>query len=182
MGHDVGERLLRLRERYGLSQRALARQAGVANATISQIESGKLNPTVSMLKKVLDGVPIKLSEFFADPDEPPGQIFYRQEELTEITEGGVSYRQVGANLAHRQIQLLKERYEPGIGTGRHELIHEGEECGMIISGRLEVIVDGRSMLLKPGDAYYFSSNRPHQFRNPGPEPCELISACTPPSF
>ena len=89
---------------------------------------------------------------------------------------------VGANLANRQIQLLKERYEPGTGTGRHELVHEGEECGMIIAGRLEVIVDGRSMLLRPGDAYYFSSTRPHQFRNPGPEPCELISACTPPSF
>ena len=61
MNHDVGHRLRRLRERLGLSQRALARQAGVANATISQIESGKLNPTVSMLKKVLDGVPIRLT-------------------------------------------------------------------------------------------------------------------------
>ena len=182
MNHDVGLRLRRLRERLGLSQRALARQAGVANATISQIESGKLNPTVSMLKKVLDGVPISLSEFFADPEEQPEQVFYREDELTEITEGGVSYRQVGASLAHRQIQLLKERYEPGVGTGRHALVHEGEECGIIIAGRLEVIVDGRSMVLRPGDAYYFSSNRPHQFRNPGPGPCELISACTPPSF
>lgn len=182
MNNDVGERLQRLRERHGLSQRALARQAGVANATISQIEAGKLNPTVSMLKKVLDGVPVKLSEFFADANEAPGQIFYRADELTEITEGGVSFHQVGANLARRQIQFLKERYESGTGTGRHLLVHEGEECGIIIAGRLEVTVDGQTTLLKAGDAYYFSSERPHQFRNPGPEPCELISACTPPSF
>ena len=47
---------------------------------------------------------------------------------------------------------------------------------------VQVIVDGRSSVLHPGDAYYFSSRLPHQFRNPGPEPCELISACTPPSF
>ena len=53
----------------GLSQRQLARQSGVANATISQIEAGKLNPTVSMLKKVLDGFPITLSEFFSDEPE-----------------------------------------------------------------------------------------------------------------
>ncbi|MEZ5897751.1 MAG: helix-turn-helix transcriptional regulator [Parvularculaceae bacterium] len=32
----------------------------VPNATISQIESAKLNPTVSMLKKILDGVPMSL--------------------------------------------------------------------------------------------------------------------------
>ena len=182
MSNDVGERLRRLREQSGLSQRALARESGVANATISQIESGKLNPTVSMLKKVLDGVPIKLSEFFADPDDRPGQIFFRASELTEITEGGVSFCQVGGNLANRQIQLLKERYEPGTSTGRHALVHEGEECGIIVAGRLEVTVDEQTATLRPGDAYYFASNRPHQFRNPGPEPCELISACTPPSF
>jgi transcriptional regulator with XRE-family HTH domain len=182
MGNEVGQRLRRLRERSGLSQRALARQSGVANATISQIESGKLNPTVSMLKKVLDGVPVKLSEFFADSDDRPEQIFFRAGELTEITEGGVSFCQVGGNLANRQIQLLRERYEPGTSTGRHALVHEGEECGIIVKGRLEVVVDGHSATLRPGDAYYFQSSRPHQFRNPGPEPCELISACTPPSF
>ncbi len=182
MENEIGCRLQRLRERSGLSQRALARQAGVANATISQIESGKLNPTVSMLKKVLDGVPIRLSEFFADGDDEPGQIFYRAADLTEITDGGVSYRQVGANLANRQIQFLKECYAPGTSTGRHALVHEGEECGLIISGRLEVTVDEQSTVLRPGDAYYFASSRPHQFRNPGPDPCELISACTPPSF
>ena len=54
--------------RKTLSQRQLARQSGVANATISQIEAGKLNPTVSMLKKVLDGIPISLGEFFGEPD------------------------------------------------------------------------------------------------------------------
>jgi transcriptional regulator with XRE-family HTH domain len=182
MDTEIGTRLKRLREQRGLSQRALARQAGVANATISQIESGKLNPTVSMLKKVLDGVPVKLSEFFADGDERPDRVIFRAGELTEITEGGVSYRQVGANLAGRQIQFLRERYAPGTDTGRHALVHDGEECGMIISGRLQVVVDGRSSVLHPGDAYYFSSRRPHQFRNPGPEPCEVISACTPPSF
>ncbi|MCG8369488.1 MAG: cupin domain-containing protein, partial [Proteobacteria bacterium] len=37
-------------------------------------------------------------------------------------------------------------------------------------------------VLRKGDAYYFKSTRPHQFRNPGAVPCELISACTPPSF
>jgi len=37
-------------------------------------------------------------------------------------------------------------------------------------------------VLGPGDAYYFDSREPHRFRNAGDTPCELISACTPPSF
>jgi len=37
-------------------------------------------------------------------------------------------------------------------------------------------------LLEKGDAYYFSSKTPHRFRNPGPDVCEIVSACTPPTF
>ena len=135
-----------------------------------------------MLKKVLDGFPLSLGEFFADDLEAPDRIFFRADELTEIAEGGVSFRQVGANLRNRSIQLIRECYQGGAGTGRHAMTHEGEECGIILSGRLEVTVAGQQAVLRPGDAYYFRSSQPHQFRNPGAESCELISACTPPSF
>jgi transcriptional regulator with XRE-family HTH domain len=182
MEQEIGERLRRERERRGLSQRQLARRAGVANASISQIEAGKLNPTVSMLKKVLDGVPLSLAEFFGDADEQPDRVFFRAAELAEIADGGVTYRQVGGDLSRRSIQLLKERYEPGAGTGRHALSHEGEECGLVLSGRLLVTVGEQQALLGPGDAYYFRSDTPHAFRNSGSDPCELVSACTPPTF
>jgi transcriptional regulator with XRE-family HTH domain len=179
---EIGRRLKHIRVRSGLSQRKLARQSGVANATISQIEAGKLNPTVSMLKKVLDGVPMGLGAFFADEFEPERRLFYRAGELTEIADGGVSYLQVGANLLDRSIQLLKESYQPGAGTGKHAITHEGEECGIVLAGRLEVTVAEESAVLRAGDAYYFRSSQPHSFRNPGSEPCEVITACTPPSF
>ncbi len=182
MEMETGIRLREIRTHLGMSQRQLARQAGVANATISQIEAGKLNPTVSMLKKVLDGIPISLAEFFGDEFEPKERIFFHADELTEIAEGGVSYRQVGANLHDREIQFLRECYQPGAGTGRHEITHEGEECGIVLKGRLKVTVGDESRVLKAGDAYYFKSNQPHHFHNPGNVPCELISACTPPSF
>ena len=49
-------------------------------------------------------------------------------------------------------------------------------------GRLEVTVDDERRILDPGDAYYFESRRPHRFRCVGGKPCEVISACTPPTF
>lgn len=182
MENDIGLRLKNIRVQKQLSQRQLARQSGVANATISQIEAGKLNPTVSMLKKVLDGFPISLGEFFGDEFELRDRVFFRAGELTEIADGGVSFRQVGANLGNCAIQLIQECYQPGSGTGKHAITHEGEECGIILSGRLEVTVGDETAILRKGDAYYFKSHQPHQFRNPGNEPCELISACTPPTF
>lgn len=182
MDQQTGARLKAIRTRLGLSQRQLARVSGVANATISQIEAGRLNPTVSMLKKVLDGIPISLSEFFADDSDSADRIFFRSDELTEIADGGVSFLQVGANLSDKSVQLIKECYQPGAGTGRHAITHEGEECGIILAGRLQVSVGEQTAILRAGDAYYFKSNQPHNFHNPGNEPCELISACSPPSF
>ena len=69
-----------------------------------------------------------------------------------------------------------------LDTGRVPLVHDGEEGGIVISGRLEVTVDGERRILGPGDAYYFESRRPHRFRCIGNKPCEVISACTPPTF
>lgn len=182
MQQEIGQRLKHIRMRLGMSQRQLARVSGVANATISQIEAGRLNPTVSMLKKVLDGFPISMSDFFADDSEAADRIFFRADELTEIADGGVSFLQVGANLHNKTLQLIKECYQPGAGTGKHAMTHEGEECGIVLKGRLQVTVGDQSAILRAGDAYYFKSNQPHTFSNPGNEPCELISACSPPSF
>ncbi|GJD91708.1 MULTISPECIES: cupin domain-containing protein [Methylobacterium] len=182
MSVDVGERLRFVRLRHGLSQRALAKRAGVTNSTISLIESNRVNPSVGALKRILDGVPIGLADFFAVEPERERKAFYATEELTEIGKGKISYRQVGETLFGRQLQILKERYEVGADTGRIPLSHEGEEGGIVLSGRLEVTVGDERRILGPGDAYAFDSRRPHRFRCIGPVPCEVVSACTPPSF
>ncbi|NTS33743.1 cupin domain-containing protein [Phyllobacterium sp. BT25] len=182
MSIDLGGRLRFLRERQGLSQRELAKRAGVTNSTISLIESNQTNPSVGALKRILDGIPIGLAEFFALEPDRRQKVFYEAGDLVEIGKGNISYRQIGENLFGRMLQILKERYEPGGDTGKIPLVHEGEEGGIVISGRLEVTVDDERRILGPGDAYYFESRRPHRFRCVGPNPCEVVSACTPPTF
>ena len=109
-------------------------------------------------------------------------MFYREDELTEIGKKPISYLQIGDNLFGRSLQILKERYEPRSDTGRVPLVHDGEEGGIVLSGKLEVTVDDERRILGAGDAYYFESRRPHRFRCVGNKPCEVISACTPPTF
>jgi len=179
---DIGDRLRFVRTQRNLSQRLLAKRAGVTNSAISLIESNQVNPSVGALKRILDGIPMGLADFFALVPKEGSSAFYRADELTEIGKGGISYRQVGSHLNGNALQILKETYQPGADTGRIPLTHEGEEGGIVISGRLEVRVDGERRILGPGDAYSFESRRPHRFRCIGPEPCEVISACTPPSF
>ncbi len=181
MDHEVGTRLRQVREASALSQRALAKNSGISNATISLIESDKLNPSVAVLKRILDGIPMHLSAFFADEPGDPAPVVYRSVDLVEIAGGKVSFRQVGERVAGRSIQILHERYEPGADTGKLALRHTGQEGGVVIRGHLELTVDSERYVLGPGDAYYFDSTRPHHFRNVGAVCCEIVSACSPPS-
>lgn len=179
---DMGLRLREIRERFGLSQRALAARADVTNGMISLVEKNRSSPSVATLKKILDVFPMSLAEFFAvgQPEQPA--IFFRAEELVEIGGGAISYRQVGASLQGKALQLLHERLQPGADTGAAMLRHDGEEGGVVVRGEVELTVGMATRVLRAGDAYAFKSSVPHRFRNLGGEVCELVSACTPPSF
>ena len=178
---DVSVRLRNLRLSRKMSQRLLARRSGISNATVSLIESGKMNPSVAVLKSILDGLKMDLAAFFAEETSDPEPLVYRSQELLEIGRGKISFRQVGRSIEGRSIQILHERYAPGADTGKVSLHHVGEEGGVVIRGELELIVDGERHVLGPGDAYYFHSPRPHRVRNIGTEECEVVSACSPPS-
>lgn len=179
---DVGARLRELRVREGLSQRALAKRAGVSNATVSMVEGNRISPSVSGLRQILSGIPLSLSEFFAETKSDQEQVVFRAGELKEIAGGPISFRQVGGNLDGRSLQMLHERYRPGAESGKAMLSHQGEEAGLIIRGRMLLEVAGARYELSAGDAYFFDSRKPHSFKNIGEGELELVSACTPPTF
>ncbi|MGH6931837.1 MAG: cupin domain-containing protein [Dongiaceae bacterium] len=181
-GFNVGQRLRAIREMHGLSQRELAKRAGVSNASISLIEQNRSSPSVGSLKKVLDGLPMSLADFFGGQAATRPQVFFGPAELVELGSGRISYRQVGRNLSPKGVQILHERYAPGSDTGENMLRHESEEGGVIVSGELEVTVGDQRRVLTAGDSYYFDSRKPHRVRNIGLEECVVVSACTPPSF
>jgi transcriptional regulator with XRE-family HTH domain len=180
MSIDVGAKLRSVRVAFGLSQRALARRAGVTNGLISLIEQNRVSPSVSSLKTVLDGVPMSLAEFFTLDEASAPQMFFGAEELVEVGAEPVSRRLVAAQRSGRQLSILHERYAQGAVTGDEMLAHRGEEGGVVIRGRIELTIGGSSRVLGPGDAYYFASQLPHRFRNVGREVCEIVSCVTPP--
>ena len=182
---DIGQRLKEIRIQRGLSQRELATRAGLTNGTISLIETDKTSPSVASLKSLLDAIPISMAEFFGSLEEADTpKIFFRADELTQVAPEGpgqVSLRQLG-NARKHTLQVLHETYPPGADTGPEFLAHEGEEAGIITRGQIELTVGDAKEVLGCGDGYIFDSRLPHRFRNIGNEPCEIVSALTPPVF
>lgn len=181
---DVGARLQAVRKAKGLSQRELAKRVGVTNSTISLIEQNRVSPSVGSLKKVLEGIPMSLAEFFTlelDVVEPEA-VFYQAETQPDLGSDGIRYHLIGAGRMGRQMEILREILPPGSDTGEDLLTHDGEEGGVVVQGRLELTVGGETRTLEPGDGYYFESRKPHRFRSIGDDDLIIVSANTPPTF
>lgn len=179
---NVGEQLRAVRTAFGLSQRELAKRAGVTNGMISLIEQGRTSPSVGSLQKILAAFPMTMAEFFTRDVQTAEQVVYRAGELPDVGTGQIRYCLVAASRRERRMTMLSEVYEPGTDTGEDLLTHAGEEGGVVVEGELELTVAGQAWVLGPGDAYYFDSRLPHRFRNTGTGPARVISANTPPTI
>ena len=188
MDFDVGNRLSDVRKKVGLSQRALASRANVPHSQIAMIERNHSSPSVASLRKILTGIPMTLTQFFETPDHGQAKPVFRADELSDLTSpllrrgskaSPIVLRQVGDAIGHN-LQILHERYAPGSDTGPTMLEHEAQEGGIVVSGEIELTIDGNLYRLEAGDAYLFDSRLPHRFRNRGEVEAVVISACTPP--
>ena len=61
---EIGKQLRAVRTAFGLSQRELAKRAGVTNGMISLIEQDRVSPSVGSLQKILSAFPMTMAEFF----------------------------------------------------------------------------------------------------------------------
>ena len=181
---DVGKRLKSIRLIRNMSQRELAKKAGVTNSTISMIEKNSVSPSISSLKKVLNGIPISLVEFFTEDnnEEKIQQVVYTSDELMDIGSGDVHMHLVGKSFPKRQMTFLVESYPENADTGTEMLQNDAEEGGFILEGKIELTVGSEVFILNTNDSYYFDNNKPHRFRNPFSEVCKIISATTPANF
>jgi len=182
MSVDVGRRLRGVRTAFGLSQRELAKRAGVTNGMISLIEQDRVSPSVGSLQKILAAFPMTMAEFFTRDMQTQETMVFRAADLPNVGTGTIQYGLVAAARRDRKMSILAETYQPDSDTGEDLLTHSGEEGGVVIEGELELTVAGKTWLLGPGDAYYFDSRLPHRFRNTGSVPARVVSANSPPTI
>lgn len=177
----IGNRLRNFRAAKGLSQRELARRAGLTHGTISLIERDKISPSIGTLRQILDTLGLTLSEFFATETPPASKYFFAYGELVNVGSGGVDLLQLGQSLVGRPLQVLLEFYPPGAETaGQPYRVEGGEEGGVVIEGEIEATIGEEVRILKQYDGYLFPTSLPHKLRNVSKKRCVIVSATTPP--
>lgn len=187
---DIGARLNAMRSAAGMSQRQLAERAGVPHAQISNVENNKVSPSISTLRKILNGLGVNMADFFEPERSPPTGPFFEADQLIDLTSkvatttmgdglGRMVFRQIGDARGHN-LQILHEVYDPQADTGQTLLQHASSEGGYVVEGELEVTVGDEVRVLRAGESYLFDSRIPHRFRNISGSRTVVISACTPP--
>lgn len=164
---DLGQRLKWVRERNGLSQRELARRAGVTNSNISMIEQGAVSPTVSSLTRLLDAIPLSLAQFFAcDPERDSGNV-YRAAELHPLNcpSGGIDFTMLPAKGDGASVDLRRYRLAPGTDSGAEFRVERTDCVGWLVEGSLELTLGARVYTLAAGDGFYLPAEQIYRVRN-----------------
>lgn len=164
---DLGQRLKWVRERNGLSQRELARRAGVTNSNISMIEQGAVSPTVNSLTRLLDVIPLSLAQFFAcDPERDSGAI-YRAGELRSLRcpNSGIDCTLLPAKVDGAPVDLRRYRLRPGTDSGAELRVERTGIVGWLMEGTLELTLGAQVGTLAAGDGFYLPAKQPYRVRN-----------------
>ena len=164
-----------IRTRRGMSVTELARQVGVSKSQISQIERGTSNASIPVLRAIAKSLGVPLFTLFVD-DDPHGALVRRDKRQRLEIPGSDVIRELLVPDLDRRIVLLSASFAPGSSGSEEPTTHQGEECVVVLKGRLQIEVNGHTLDLEEGDSFYFEPNVPHSFRNISDQPAEIIAA------
>lgn len=179
LADDIGVRLKAIRERNGLSQRELAKRAGITNSNISMIEQGLVSPSVNSLARVLSGIPMTLAQFFSCNPLDCHEFVYTAAELAQTAElpaDGVKRETLAPERREREVSLQRDTFLPGADTGRSPCYAEREYSGILVAGNLELTAGSLVRQLVAGDAFYLVAGQPYRIRNTATVTAEVITA------
>jgi transcriptional regulator with XRE-family HTH domain len=162
---DIGRRIRDAREASGLTLRTVSSATGLSTSMLSLVERGRTSPSIGTLVSICDALALPMASLFSGTDDRGARLIRRDETPTR-SDGGVTHRLIVDDHRHG-VELSEEVYAPGAATPDGTGVHPGEEIGIVVTGRLDVEVDGTSYRLGEGDAVQFASGSPHRSSNGG---------------
>ena len=176
---ELGRRIKMLRVSRGLTLKDLEVRGGISATHVSEIERGKASPTVGALGRIARALGLRPATLVEAKVRP---------EFSVMRAG---------QRGRRAVQWSKARFEPltepihCAPLGAHLVTlpiersaalthaHEGEEWVTVLSGVVEITVNGTPHVLREGDNLHFRAHHEHSYSNLASEPAVLLVAARP---
>ena len=185
----IGPKLRQAREHKNMSVRGLARYVGVSPSLVSQIERGRVMPSVGTLYSIANELGLVVDDLFSGG--PPRNKRNERNEMTAadvanpvLQRGqrkvikladGVRWERLTPT-PDKDVEFLVVVYEVGAESCAKDALirHGGKEYAYMISGQLGIKIGFEEFELGPGDSIAFDAQMPHRLWTVGREPAEAI--------
>jgi transcriptional regulator with XRE-family HTH domain len=171
----IGERIKRLRLKKSMGLVELGRHTGLSASFLSQLETGRVVPTLRNLARVAMVFSKDLSYFF----EPEPQALFRvhrRKERVRLPQTGVDdptyfFESLGYMVPDRLMDPYCAEFMPvKKPQDLRPHVHPGYEFLYVLQGELEIRHGDQASLMEAGDAVYFDASTPHAYLCSGKSP------------
>lgn len=175
----IGERIKRLRLKKSMGLVELGRHTGLSASFLSQLETGRVVPTLRNLARVAMVFSKDLSYFF---ETEPNALFrlHRRKERVRLPQTGVTsptyyFESLGYMVPDRHMDPYFAEFLPLTREMEPKAhMHPGFEFLYMLDGELEIRHGDQTATLEPGDAVYFDASTPHAYQCAGKKPANAI--------
>ncbi|HSJ29153.1 MAG TPA: cupin domain-containing protein [Acidimicrobiia bacterium] len=176
--------IIRERRAGRFTVKQLAAASGVSIGILSEVERGLGNPSYRTLHKIAQALDVQIGELIDDAGRHRSRSgVVRASERTRLQFGseGLVYELLTPDL-HGRLEMLQTRIPAGFDNLTNPFRHDGEECVLVLTGRLHVTLAGETHELADGDAITYDASQPHAWENRTAHEALIVGAVTPPSF
>ena len=161
---QIAERLRGLRDALDLSVEEVASDCKLTVDEYRALESGESDLSVSLLQRIAHKYGITLDELMFG-EEPKMKSYFLTRKGTGVSverTKAYKYESLASGFKDRIADPFIVTVEPKPeGTAVYFNTHEGQEFNLVIEGRLLLNINGKELILNPGDSLYFDSSKPH---------------------
>jgi len=163
----VAENLRERRRILALSLDELAQASGVSRAALSQIETRKTNPSLSVLWKVAVGLQIPISELIGERRETVSLLRRDEAAVLRSVDGKMESRPLARSGAGPGVEVYELRIAPHAAHASEPHAPGTRELITVLSGALKMSVGEETYLLGVGDALVFPADQKHVYESSG---------------
>jgi transcriptional regulator with XRE-family HTH domain len=179
---EIGKKIKELRENRNLNIKQLSELVECTSSLISQVERGKADPSISMLKRIAKALDVNIVDFFMKSVNDEDVVTGVDDRVDiQLKRWEAKIQSLVKNVTNKKMQPFYTVIKSGGGShGMYS--HEGEEFGFVIKGEMELMLNEKIHKVRKDESFYFSSQIPHNWGNSGKEDVIVIWVITPPTF
>lgn len=178
---QLGRKIRDLRLRRGLTVQQLAEASKLSKGFISQVENDRTSPSLATLRDLASALETSVAYLVVEEDQVPYLV--RRAERPRVNVGGnTSKVEVLSAQPKRNLELLLAELPPGMSAGDKRHYHHGEECLVVLEGRVRLTCGDHVLVLETGDSCHYDGRVPHAVENCGSGTARILISITPAAF